>query len=100
MIGAIFIGILAIVFLIVGYLIWKKQKISLLHEYHYDKLSENDKKAFCAISGWGVISVGIGLLATAVIIGITNSAWSFIAFVTGFAIGLSLLIYAGKKYNS
>ena len=100
MIGAIFIGILAIVFLIVGYLIWKKQKISLLHEYHYDKLSENDKKAFCTISGLGVILIGVGLLVTAVVIGITNSAWSFIAFAVGFAIGLSLLIYAGKKYNS
>ncbi len=100
MLGAIFIGILAIVFLIVGYLIWKKQRISLLHEYHYDKLSENDKKAFCKVSGLGVISIGIGLLITAIIIGITDSAWSFIAFVIGFAIGIALLIYAGKKYNS
>ena len=100
MIGAIFIGILSIVFFTVGYLIWKKQKISLLHEYHYDKLSENDKKAFCKVSGLGFILIGIGLLVTAVVIGITNSAWSFIAFAVGFAIGLALLIYAGKKYNS
>lgn len=100
MIGAIFIGILSIVFFTVGYLIWKKQKISLLHEYHYDKLSENDKKAFCKVSGLGFILIGVGLLVTAVVIGITNSAWSFIAFAVGFAIGLALLIYAGKKYNS
>ena len=100
MLGAIFIGIIAIVFLVVGYLIWKKQKISLLHEYHYDKLLENDKKAFCKLSGLGVISIGVGILVTAVVIGITNSAWSFVAFAVGFAIGLALLIYAGKKYNS
>ena len=100
MFGAVIIGILGIVFNIVGILIWKKEKISFFHNYHYDKVSENDKKAFCAISGAGIISIGVGLLITAVIIGITESALSFIAFAAGFGIGLSLLICAGKKYNS
>ena len=45
------------------------------------------------------IAIGIGLLITAVIIGITDSAFSFIAFALGFAVGLALLIYAGLKYN-
>ena len=100
MFGAVVIGVLAIVFFVVGILIWKKEKISFFHNYHYDKVSENDKKAFCATSGAGIISIGVGLLVTAVVIGITESALSFIAFAVGFAVGLSLLIYAGKKYNS
>ena len=75
----------------------EKGKITLLHSYHYEKVAPNDKKAFCKLSGWGVISVGAGLGVTAVIIGITDSVLSFIAF--GFAIGLALLIYAGAKYN-
>ena len=100
MIGSIITGIVGIVFIVLGFLIWKKEKMSLLHDYHYDKVSEENKKAFCTLSGWGVISVGIGLMITAVIIGITESVWSFMAFVMGFVIGLVLLIYAGKKYNS
>ena len=36
---------------------------------------------------------------TAIIIGITDSALSFIAFVLGFVVGLALLIYAGAIYN-
>ena len=96
---AIVISILALVFVYLGFLIWKKEKITLLHSYHYDKVSPSDKKVFCKMSGCGVIFVGIGLLAAAIIIGITDSPLSFIAFALGFVSGLALLIYAGAKYN-
>ena len=99
MLGAIIVGLIGCVFLIVGYLIRKKEKISLLHDYHHDQVSEADKKAFCALSGWGITTIGIGCLITAILIGITDSAWSFIAFGVSFAIGLSLLICAEKRYN-
>ena len=69
---AIAISILALVFVYLGFLIWKKEKITLLHSYHYDKVSPSDKKVFCKMLGCGVIFVGIGLLATAIIIGITD----------------------------
>lgn len=45
------------------------------------------------------VAIGIGILLTAIIIGITDSALSFIAFALGFGVGLALLIYAGAKYN-
>ena len=43
--------------------------------------------------------IGIGLLVTAVLLAATGRAASFLAFAAGFAAGLGLLIYAGKKYN-
>ena len=99
MIGTIIISLIGIICIILGYLMWKKEKISLLHSYHYDKVSEEDKKAFCAISGIGILFIGIGLLVTGIIIGITDSALSFIAFAVGFVVGLVMLIYAGARYN-
>ena len=96
---AIGTGLFALVFIYLGCMMWKKEKITLLHSYHYDKVSPSDKKVFCKISGWGVIFIGIGLLVTAIIIAITDSALSFIAFALGFVVGLALLIYAGAKYN-
>ena len=97
--GSILVGLVGFVLIILGYMVWKKEKISLFHDYHYDKVSEEDKKAFCTISGIGVVLIGIGLFITAIIIGITNSMWSFIPFVVGFVVGLIMLIYAGIKYN-
>lgn len=98
MIGSIIIGLIGIIFVTLGYLIWKKEKIS--HDYHYDKVSPRDKKEFCILSGIGVLLIGVGLFITAIVIEITDSPWSFIVFAIGFVEGLIMLIYAGVRYNS
>lgn len=99
MLAIILIEFIGIIFVILGYLLWKKQKISLLHSYHYDKVSNENKRAFCTLSGIGVLLIGIGLMTTGVILGITDSAWCFIPFAISFVIGLIMLAYAGIKYN-
>ncbi|MBO5879867.1 MAG: DUF3784 domain-containing protein [Clostridia bacterium] len=99
-VGAIITGIVGIILLALGALIWKKKKITLLHDYHYTNVSQADRNIFCTLSGIGIIAIGIGLLLTCAALAITESALSFIAFAVGFAIGISLLIYAGAKYNS
>ena len=95
----IIVGFIGIVFCMLGYLIRKKQKITLLHDYHYDKVSAEDKEAFCVLSGKGVLTIGVSLLITAVIIGITDSPWSFIVFFIGFVAGMRNLFIAEKRYN-
>ena len=99
MFGAIIVGVVGLVCVFFGYLIWMKQKIGLLHDYHYNKVSDADKKAFCTLMGIGVMLIGVGLLVTAVILAVVKILLSFLAFAVGFAAGLALLIYAGRKYN-
>ena len=94
------VGITGILLNLFGYLIWKKQNLSLLHDYHYAHVSEADKPAFCRLTGLGLILIGLGILLTAVLLGITQAMWSFLAFGAGFAAGLPLLIHAGYQYNS
>ena len=98
-VGVIILVLVSILTLVIGWLIWKKEKITLLHDYHYSKVSRENKKAFCTLSGIGLMIAGIGIGATAVLLGLTNSVLSFIAFAVGFIIGLALLLHAGKKYN-
>ncbi|MCR4643808.1 MAG: DUF3784 domain-containing protein [Oscillospiraceae bacterium] len=90
------IGLLCIV---LGYLIWKKERIDLLHAYHIEKVSPEDRKAFCALSGSGLLVIGSSLLLTAVLLWITESALSFLLFAAGLAAGMILLIVAGMKYH-
>ncbi|MBQ3168916.1 MAG: DUF3784 domain-containing protein [Clostridia bacterium] len=99
LLGIIIEFLVGILFLYLGFLIWKKEKITLFHDYHYKYVSDEDKPAFCALSGIGVICIGIGSLLSALMIAITESSWSFMAFAAGFVIGISLLIYAGRRYN-
>lgn len=98
-IGIVTPGGVGILLIVLGSLLWKKEKITILHDYHVHKVSSENKKAFCKMSGIGLIVIGIGLLITAVILGITDSAYSFICFAAFFTVGLCLLIAAGMKYN-
>lgn len=95
--GAILIGGFALLFFVLGYLVWIKEKITLFHSYHYDKVAE--KKAFCKLSGIGLIVIGIGVLLAGIICSATSSMWGGIAIAIGFLFGLVMLIYAGIKYN-
>ena len=97
--GLILIGGVGVAFLILGYLLWKKERISLLHEYHRNFVRQEDRRAFCAWSGWGLLAIGLSLIATAVTLGFTDSAWSFSVFAVGMTMGLALLRYAGKRYR-
>ena len=64
-----------------------------------DKVSPENKKAFCKPSVIRLIVSGTGLVLSAVLLGITNSAWSFLCFTASFPIGLGMLIAAGKIFN-
>lgn len=100
LLGFVVVGLVGIVSVVFGLLLWKKEKISLLHGYHCENVSAEDKTAFCTVSGIGVFIIGIGLLVTAILLAVTESVWSFLAFAIGFMAGLALLIWAGIRYNS
>ena len=47
----IVLSIIGIIFLIVGWSIWKREKINLIHDYHYKNVAEADKKEYTALMG-------------------------------------------------
>lgn len=98
--------IVGIMFLLIGFIfikfgfdIWKKQKIQLINEHHYEKVSEKDKLKFCKLSGIGVFIIGVGIASSGISIFITESLLSFIPMTIGLIIGITLLIWAVTKYN-
>lgn len=100
MLGEIIVVGVGVVFIILGYLVWKREKINVLHSYHYRNVSPANKKVFCKMTGQGLILIGSGLLITGIVISKTQSVYSFIAFAVGFISGITLLINAGSKYNN
>ena len=97
--GFIILSSVGITLLIMGWLIWKKEKINLFHEYHYDKVTEENKKAFCSTSGKGIFIIGLGIFLSGIISLFTDSPWSLLGFAIGFVVGLGFVIYSGIKYN-
>ena len=60
-IGVLITGGVGTIIAVMGWLIWKKEKLSLMHDYHVNKVSAENKTAFCRLSGIGLIVIGIGL---------------------------------------
>ena len=56
----LFVGL---VLLVLGYFIGVKQKISLVHSYHYKNVTEGDKTAFCKGVGIGNAIIGGAILS-------------------------------------
>ncbi len=71
----IVLSVIGIVFLIIGWLIWKWEKINLIHNYHYENVAEADKKAYTALMGKGAVTIGIGIILTGIIDFITQTGW-------------------------
>ena len=89
----------AVLFFVIGLLIWKKQMISLIHSYHCDKVSEENRPAYTALFGKGICLIGAAIALTAVIDLVTESGWGWIAFGCGFTVGMVLVLRAIIRYN-
>ncbi|MCR4577441.1 MAG: DUF3784 domain-containing protein [Clostridiales bacterium] len=98
-IGALIMAAVGALLVYLGILVRNKEKITLLNEYHRDKVAPENRRAFCRLSGSGLILMGAALAVTAALFGATESPCSFICFAAGFSVGLGMLVTAGRRYN-
>ena len=84
--------------IVLGLLLWKKQKISLLHDYHYQNVKKEDVPAYTRQMGIGLITIGTGIFLTALLDAAYSSFW-WIPLTAGFFLGLVILYSAQKRYN-
>ncbi len=90
------VGVLCLIF---GLLIWKKQKISLIHSYHYTHVSEENKKAYTAMMGKGITILGIGILLYGIFTFALQIPFGWLFLLFGFIIGFGTTIRAQVKFN-
>jgi flagellar biosynthesis protein FlhB len=95
----IMMNVLGVIFIYIGFMILKKEKISLIHSYHYQKVKECDKKAYSQMIGIGVLLMGIGMILTGIIDYITKTAYGWFFFGGFFIIGIVIMFKAQNKYN-
>ncbi|MCB2339014.1 DUF3784 domain-containing protein [Clostridium estertheticum] len=87
-------------FIFIGWRIWKKEQITLIHDYHYTGVAEKDKKSYTEKIGKACIMIGIGMILMMGIIKFTsNTAYGVICFGIFFVWGLATMSMAHKKFN-
>lgn len=67
-------------FLWMGYRIWIKEQITLIHDYHYTKVKKEDRKPYTEKMGKAMLVMGAGICLTGVINQITHTGYGWIAF--------------------
>ncbi len=83
---------------IMGLLLWKKQKISLLHDYHYKNVRKEDVPAYTRQIGIGLILLGAGICITGLLNLVYSPLW-WVSLLAGFVLGIIVMHRAQKKYN-
>lgn len=89
------VGLFCVVF---GLLIWRKQKVSLIHDYHYRNVKKEDIPAYTRLMGIGLILIGAGICITGLLNLLASSLW-WIPMLAGFVAGFIVTNKAQKKYN-
>ncbi|MFA9466228.1 MAG: DUF3784 domain-containing protein [Velocimicrobium sp.] len=89
----------SLLFIFLGYLLLKKEKINIMHDYHYKKVRAEDKKAYTSIMGKAMIVIGLGMMFSGIFCLFTESLVCMIPFGITVFIGICLMIYGQLKYK-
>ena len=93
----VFIGLL---FIILGLLLWKKQKVTLIHDYHYKHVKKSDIPAYTKLMGIGLLVMGLGCCAAGILaVLLKDGLWCTIVVTASIIAGLLIFNRAQKKYN-
>ena len=84
--------------IVLGLLLWKKQWVSLLHDYHYKHVKKDDIPAYTRQMGIGLIMIGAGIAVTGLLNLVYPPLW-WIPLLAGFVTGIAVIYMAQKKYN-
>lgn len=95
----ILISLIGLAFLVIGWLLWKKQRILLIHSYHYNHVLAADKPAYTTRMGKACLVMGLGCLLCGFINFIFDTGWGWAAFALCFLPGCLMMLAAQRRYN-
>ena len=99
LIGLIVFLAVGILFFFLGLLVWKKQRINLIHEYHTRNVKQEDIPSYTRLMGIGMLAIGTGCIITGVVVFIFEKMLGWIAFPIGFLSGIVIFHKAQRTYN-
>ena len=88
-----------LILIVLGLLTWKKQKVTILHDYHYKNVKQEDIPAYTRSMGIGQIVVGAGFCLTGLLKIMTESKLTWAVLIAGLIIGLIIMHKSQMKYN-
>lgn len=97
-IGTLVLAAVGILFLVMGIMIYRG-RISLIHDYHYSNVKEQDRHKYCKEMGKGMLTLAVGIIAAAVA-SVFNIVWIMLVLIFVPIIPAFMIFNkAEKKYN-
>ena len=90
---------IGVLFIAVGVLLWKKQKIRLIHDYHCKNVKPQNVKAYTALWGKGMVILGVCICIVGIVDLIMQNEFGWILFGVGFAVCFIMGNIAQRRYN-
>ena len=97
--GVIVLFAVAALCVALGLVIWKKQKISLVHSYHYANVRDVDKPAYCKQVGISLLVIGGGVALDGAAALFRRESLGIALMMVGIVAGLYIMHKAQKRYN-
>lgn len=88
-----------IAFIVLGLLLWKKQKINLLHDYHYKNVKPQDVNSYTRLWGIALIVLGVCVCPVGIIDYFFHMGMGWIVFAIGMIVCIVIGNKAQKTYN-
>ena len=84
---------------VLGLILWKKQKISLVHDYQHQNVREEDVPAYCRLVGIGLIVIGVGIALDGVANLVCRESLGYLALAAWIIGGIIVMHRAQMQYN-
>ena len=94
----VFLGV-GILFFVLGWLLWKKQRIDLVNAWHTRNVKQEDVPAYTKLMGLSLIAIGASCAVTGIVACILEETLGWLALPAGFVAGFALIWKAQRKYN-
>lgn len=99
MIQLLFLMPLGLGFVLMGLMIWKKEKLNMIHAYHYKNVAKEDVKAYTEKIGKSLLLLGFGMIISSLVDLWLKINISWLIMGIFFLGGLYLMYITQKKYN-
>lgn len=101
LIPLIIVSFIGVIIVIVGIILWKKQKITIIHDYHYNKIKIEDIKPYTEAMFKATIVAGMTVILVAIVMMITTTSYVvYLITILGTIVFTIMFYMAQKKYLS
>ena len=91
----IFVGLFVLYF---SFMLGIKKKISIMHDYHYKNVKEEQIDLYCKIMAFGLLIMSLSLLINACLM-VCFQSDNVVILMLGMVTSIGIMIYGQYKYN-